>query len=466
MKTRRATMTATVLAAALYLVSGSLGATPGTPLGVRAPARTAMVTGANRGIGLALVKELLGRGYRVIATVRDAKSATELLQLGPAVSVYQGVDLAKPRSLTTLARSLATAGEHLDRVVHNAGIVAPASLGKMSGKKMLAEYRVNAVGPVLLTQALREQKLLAPKSKIAFMSSEMGLPERGRKGKTIASLTGLGYGMAKSAAHMAAADLSALLKPDKIATAALHPGFVQTDMTGHRGDLSATSAAFNLVEVLEKGVNLRTSGRFWDTPKDVKTAQKAARKRSASAKKAQQTRRREKTDTPGSAEKRAPEKARVASLVRKYKMMKHPEGGYFAFADGRTADGTGDPRQGTIYYLMVPGRGSALHKLLGHQESWSLVEGDPVRMVTSNPAGLVEEQVLGRGRRQRHTATVPSDAWQVAESVGGKHGYSLVTCTTGPTFKLENWVAGTARDKQALSEQAGTLSQAAQRLLK
>src|SRR4051812_12269666 len=110
---------------------------------------TALVTGANRGIGLELVRQFRAQGLDVIAVCRT--SSSELARLG--VRVEAGVDVADARAVRELAQRLA--GVELDVLVNNAGMLREDGLTKLDFDAIEEQLRVNALGPLRVTQALR-----------------------------------------------------------------------------------------------------------------------------------------------------------------------------------------------------------------------------------------------------------------------------------------------------------------------
>ena len=129
---------------------------------------TWLVTGANRGIGLELCKQIAARGDDVIAACR--KASPQLAELGARVRVVEGVDVAEPSAGDELLS--ATEGTRLDVLLHNAGILVPESLETVAAETIEREVKVNAIAPLLLTKALLPR--LGQGSKIALVSSRAG----------------------------------------------------------------------------------------------------------------------------------------------------------------------------------------------------------------------------------------------------------------------------------------------------
>jgi len=216
--------------------------------------RTALVTGANRGIGLELVRLLVARGEKVIAACRSGSG--ELNGLG--VTVEEGVDVTSEDSVAHLVRRLE--GQPIDLLINNAGILTRESLSAMDFGAVRWQFEVNAMGPLRVSHALLPQ--MGPGSKIGIVSSRMGSIEDNTSGARY------GYRMSKAAVNMAGVSLAHDLKERGIAVALLHPGFVQTEMTGGRGLVSTEEAATGLLERLDD-LNMGNSGTFWHANGEV-----------------------------------------------------------------------------------------------------------------------------------------------------------------------------------------------------
>jgi len=188
-------------------------------------AKTALVTGSSRGIGLEFCTQLQQRGFDVIATCRSA--TPELKALG--VEVIENVEVSDPDSL----HQLVTAIESFKRM-----------------------YEVNSLGPLLVTHALMGN--LSNGSKVGLVTSRMGSIADNDSGGSYA------YRMSKSALNAAGKSLSIDLKPQGIAVAILHPGWVRTDMTGHGGLINTDESVDGLLKRMD-GLELSNSGTFWHT---------------------------------------------------------------------------------------------------------------------------------------------------------------------------------------------------------
>ena len=116
------------------------------------------------------------------------------------------------------------------------------------------QFEVNAMGPLRITHALLPQ--LGPGSKVGIVSSRMGSLEDNTSGSRY------GYRMSKAAVNMAGVSLAHDLKERGVAVALLHPGYVQTDMTGGRGNVQPAEAAAGLIARMD-GLSMDNTGSFW-----------------------------------------------------------------------------------------------------------------------------------------------------------------------------------------------------------
>ena len=207
---------------------------------------TWLVTGANRGIGLELARQLHARGDAVIATCRA--SSPELDAVG--CQVIDGVDLAAEDVGETLAAAL---GDDVpDVLVANAGILLREPDGiDFDGARR--QFEVNTLGPLRVTTALLPR--LRSGARLGFVSSMAGSIGDGPSGGTY------GYRMSKAALNVATANLAHELRPRGIHVVALHPGFVRTEMTGGNGNVEPADAAAGLIARLDE-LDASGSGSF------------------------------------------------------------------------------------------------------------------------------------------------------------------------------------------------------------
>jgi NAD(P)-dependent dehydrogenase (short-subunit alcohol dehydrogenase family) len=206
-----------------------------------------LVTGANRGIGLQLCKQLAERGDAVIAVCREASD--ELSELD--VRLIDGIDVSSGTAVETLRQELD--GQPIDVLINNAGILRRDTFGDIDYDIMTEQYRVNTLGPLRVTEALADN--LHEGSKVAIVSSRVGSIEDNGSGGNY------GYRASKAAVNMIGTNLKHELLPRGIAVALLHPGLVATDMTGGSGIAPADSAR-GLIERVDE-LTLENTGGFW-----------------------------------------------------------------------------------------------------------------------------------------------------------------------------------------------------------
>jgi NAD(P)-dependent dehydrogenase (short-subunit alcohol dehydrogenase family) len=207
-----------------------------------------LITGANRGIGLALVRRFAKRGDQVIAVCRQGSPELDLAN----VRVESGVDVTSDEAVDALAARIDA--RSVDLLVLNAGILHDDGLDSVDLEEVRLQLEVNAVAPLRLALALRPA--LRPGAKIAAITSRMGsIGDNGSGGY-------YGYRMSKAALNAMAMSLARDLKPAGIAVAILHPGFVKTDMTDGRGNVSPDEAARMLIERID-ALNVENTGTFW-----------------------------------------------------------------------------------------------------------------------------------------------------------------------------------------------------------
>lgn len=209
--------------------------------------RRIVVTGANRGIGLEFVRQLLARGDQVIAACRHPGKATALNHLAgehPGRLHVLPLDVADERSRTAFAHELPLVAAGIDLLINNAGVLHSGERwGRVSAVNLEDSLRTNAMGPFLLTQALDAQ--LADGGTVANMSSMMS--SLGDKPEFNAP----SYRISKAALNMATAMLARALSPRGIRVVALCPGWVKTDMGGADASLTPQQSVRGLLRVID-----------------------------------------------------------------------------------------------------------------------------------------------------------------------------------------------------------------------
>ena len=222
-----------------------------------------MITGANSGLGLELVRAFAAGGDIVIAGCRDPQAATELRSLTDEV---HPVDVGDERSIDAF---VAAVGDRpVDVLVNNAGIDA-RNLGAVDSERdvlvqspehLLRQVSVNAVGPLLLARGLLPQLRLAASPRIVNITSQIGSMEVSRTaGRDV------GYAVSKAALNMITVKLASRLRDEGIVVVMLHPGHLRTSMGGAAAAMEADDAARQIAELVDR-LTIDDTGSFlrWD----------------------------------------------------------------------------------------------------------------------------------------------------------------------------------------------------------
>ena len=212
---------------------------------------TYLITGANRGIGLSLARQLRQRGDAVVAVCRQGSEALR----APGAEIIEGVDMADAQAVAALPQKLQ--GRRIDGLVLNAGIFTNETLDALDADafaRIQRQFEVNTLGPLRVAAAL--QGLLAEGGKVGIVTSRMGSVADNGSGAYY------GYRASKAAVNAIGKSLAVDLAPRRIAVFLLHPGRVATDMLGGQGDIGPDEAASGLIQRMDS-LGLADSGSFW-----------------------------------------------------------------------------------------------------------------------------------------------------------------------------------------------------------
>ena len=210
---------------------------------------TYLITGANRGIGLELVRQLKHRGEDVIATCRSTSSELNSL----SVRIETGVDITSGDSVINLRENLNDT--KVDVLIQNAGISEYNSLSNLDPQSIVHQFEVNALSPLCCVRTMLSH--LSKSAKVALISSRISSIEDNSSGGSY------GYRMSKVALCMAGKSLAVDLKPKGISVAILHPGLVSTRMTGFTSNgIQPKESVEGLIQRLDE-LNLENTGTFW-----------------------------------------------------------------------------------------------------------------------------------------------------------------------------------------------------------
>lgn len=204
---------------------------------------TILITGANRGIGLALTEKFLTEGWHVLATAREPEHATDLHALAASSGHRLDIlplDVANPESTDRLAARVAGVTTQLDVLVNNAGLFPEEGdehFIQMKPEWFEQAYAVNVVGSVRVTQALLPLLRRGDHPRLILMSSGAGSVTKK------ADHTKLAYACSKTAVNMLARGLAADLKDDGVIVIPLCPGWVKTPMGGPNAKITTEESA-------------------------------------------------------------------------------------------------------------------------------------------------------------------------------------------------------------------------------
>lgn len=209
---------------------------------------TVLVTGANRGVGLALAEQYHKAGWRVIGACRESSDDLQAV----ADKVIDRIDVTQADSVAALAHGLE--GETLDLLINNAGLLQDESLGSLDFDSIRTQMEINAYAPLRVCETLLPH--LKSGSKIANITSRMGsIADNDSGGR-------YGYRASKAALNAFGKSLAMDLKPKGIAVAQLHPGYVKTRMVNFGGVISPEEAAAGIVARID-ALTLDNTGGFW-----------------------------------------------------------------------------------------------------------------------------------------------------------------------------------------------------------
>ncbi len=219
---------------------------PQTPLNI-------LITGANRGIGLEYAKQYAEAGHQVYAAVRDPAQANDLRALCHAFGNVEilPLEISDIQAIRDLAARLE--GLAIDILISNAGIYPESSFGRIAPAEWLQAFQVNTLTTYYLAEAFLPHLQLAEQAKLIAMTSKMGsIADNSSGGEYM-------YRSTKTALNMVVKSLAIDLRQHNIAVAALHPGWVRTDMGGPQGLIDAATSVQGLRAVIAQ-LSLSNSG--------------------------------------------------------------------------------------------------------------------------------------------------------------------------------------------------------------
>lgn len=217
---------------------------------------TAMVTGANRGIGLEFARQYADAGWSVIATCRHPDGADALKALAGDVMV-QAMDVGDPDSIRAAKVSIGDAP--IDVLVNNAGLLGgrDQAFGTTDYDTMAEVLRVNVIGPLAVAEAFVGNLEAGTGRRLATVSSRIGsIAENGSGGRYI-------YRPSKAGVNAVMKSVAIDLADKGIRVAILHPGHVRTDMGGPKAPVSPEDSVRGMRAVID-ALTPETSGHFFN----------------------------------------------------------------------------------------------------------------------------------------------------------------------------------------------------------
>ncbi len=218
-----------------------------------------LITGANRGIGLELVKQCLGRGDRVFAGCRKPEEAGELRALLAETSGQLSIvrlDVTSESSLQQARANVEAEAGRLDALFNNAAVnFGDETLLAATAPELMAAMQVNAIGPVIAVKTFLDLLKKGRSPRIINISSDAGSISTKRH------FGGYHYSASKAALNMYTRSMSKDPDLEGILVVALHPGWVRTDMGGPRAPLSVEDSVRGILRVFER-LTFADQGKF------------------------------------------------------------------------------------------------------------------------------------------------------------------------------------------------------------
>lgn len=216
---------------------------------------TAVITGANRGLGLEFTRIYLAEGWTVHAGCRQPTKAEALRKLKGDLHIHP-LDVDDPKDAKALAKGLGS--EPIDLLLNNAGIYGKrdVSVGGFDYDEFQQVLKTNVVAPIRLAEALAENVAHSKQKKMAFVTSRMGSIAMNAGGSMI-------YRTSKTALNMAVSCLAMDLKSRGVTCILLHPGWVKTDMGGPSAAIEIPVSIAGMKQVIDRTKH-DDSGKFYD----------------------------------------------------------------------------------------------------------------------------------------------------------------------------------------------------------
>ena len=212
---------------------------------------TVVITGANRGIGLEFCNRFSERGDTLIGLCRKSSDALDAL----GCRVEEGIDVSSDACVGIIRERLQDLAQ-IDILINNAGLLTNESLSDMDYGRIRDQFEVNTLGPLRVTDALKE-KLLSG-SKLIMITSVMGSNADNGSGGMY------GYRISKAALNIASVSLTRDLESRGVAVGIFHPGYVKTEMTAMGGNITPAESVNGLMQRIDE-LSMQNTGSFRHT---------------------------------------------------------------------------------------------------------------------------------------------------------------------------------------------------------
>ena len=219
---------------------------------------TVLITGANRGIGLALTRLYAERGDTVFACCREPSKAEQLRELAKSHAVkVLPLRVDDDQSVATLAKQLSDTT--IDTLINNACVIGGPrerqTATTMDFAAWTEAFNINAMGPVRVMQALLPNLKRSKNPQVMNITSQLGA-------LSLDANFSYGYCASKAALNKFMRMAAIELKQQGIAIGLIHPGWVQTDMGGVGATITPAASAAGIVQAIDR-LTLDNAGQFW-----------------------------------------------------------------------------------------------------------------------------------------------------------------------------------------------------------
>lgn len=208
--------------------------------------RTALITGANRGIGLEFARQLKNKGYYIIGCCRNPSKADELSVLSDEMIQ---LDVTDDKDMTALKKTLQN--RSIDLLVNNAGTSGAqgVTVGNIDRENFIDVFNVNCIGVVKVSDALLPNMQAGEEKNVLVVSSRMGSIADNDRGRSYA------YRASKAALNCVMRSFAIDVKDLGIHVMLMHPGWVKTDMGGSDAPLDVQTSVAGMLKQMEEHLN-------------------------------------------------------------------------------------------------------------------------------------------------------------------------------------------------------------------